>query len=165
MTVGSGNGAPVPDVPREERKNAGVAIRAAAVIVDGLLIFIVLGALAGWITGSTYYTNDSGDHNVGFNLGTGGTLLLLALGLVYFVVFELWTSATPGKFLFGLRVRSKTGGGGITLSQALLRNLLRVVDSFPYVIPYLLGAVFVWTSEQRQRVGDRSAGTVVVSVR
>lgn len=157
MTVASGNGS-------TNKENAGVAIRAAAVIVDGLLIFVVLGTLVALATGSSNYKNDSGEYSVGFNLGTGPTLLLLALGLVYFVAFELWRGATPGKLLFGLRVRNDAGGP-ITFGQALLRNLLRVIDSIPYFVPYLLGAIFIWTSKEKKRIGDRSAGTIVVSIR
>ena len=164
MTVASGNGSTDAGVRSGEKAYAGAAIRAAAVIVDGLLIFIVLGALVGLITGSNYYENDSGDYSAGFNLVTGPSLLLLALGLVYFVGLEFWRGATLGKLLFGLRVQSDAGGR-ITLGQALLRNLLRVIDSIPYAIPYLLGAIFIWTSKEKKRIGDRSARTVVVSVR
>jgi len=46
--------------------------------------------------------------------------------------------------------------------QAIVRNLLRIVDQLPAAIPYLLGAVLILNSSRRQRLGDRLAGTVVV---
>jgi uncharacterized RDD family membrane protein YckC len=38
--------------------------------------------------------------------------------------------------------------------------VLRIVDALP--VAYLVGAIFVWTSDKRQRLGDRVAHTVVV---
>jgi uncharacterized RDD family membrane protein YckC len=82
--------------------------------------------------------------------------------LFYYVVLEGLLGATVGKFLLSIRVvredGTKMGWGG-----SLTRNLLRVVDLFPFVIPYLLGSVMIWTGRsQKQRIGDRAAKTVVI---
>jgi hypothetical protein len=37
------------------------------------------------------------------------------------------------------------------------------VDAFPYVLPYLVGAIAVWASPTQQRLGDRWANSVVVT--
>ena len=46
---------------------------------------------------------------------------------------------------------------------AVVRNVARIVDAFPYVFPYLVGAISVWASPNQQRLGDRWANTVVVT--
>jgi hypothetical protein len=53
-------------------------------------------------------------------------------------------------------------GEPVNPEAALTRNLMRFVDAFPYVIPYLLGAYAVSNSPKMQRFGDRVAETMVV---
>jgi hypothetical protein len=50
------------------------------------------------------------------------------------------------------------------VGAAAVRNLARAVDAFPYVIPYLVGAIAVRSSDTKQRLGDRWAKTVVILV-
>jgi uncharacterized RDD family membrane protein YckC len=45
------------------------------------------------------------------------------------------------------------------MQAALIRNILRIVDG---LFVYLVGAILVWKSDKRQRLGDRVAHTVVV---
>ena len=71
--------------------------------------------------------------------------------------------ATIGKLVLGIRVRA-LDGTRIGFGAAAIRNLARVVDGFPYLIPYLVGAIAVSRSETDQRLGDRWAKTVVVLV-
>ena len=49
-------------------------------------------------------------------------------------------------------------------SEAAMRTVLRFVDLIPYVLPYLLGAILIWSSynDKKQRLGDHIAHTVVV---
>ena len=78
----------------------------------------------------------------------------------YFAVFEaVWNGQTPGKRLIGLRVISASGRP-ITVFDAILRNLLRIVDSMPGI--YAVGLISVFLTERNQRLGDLAAGTVVV---
>jgi uncharacterized RDD family membrane protein YckC len=78
----------------------------------------------------------------------------------YFAAFEaFWHGQTPGKRLVGLRVLS-VSGRPIRFDEALLRNLLRVVDQLPGV--YAVGIVAMLASTRSQRLGDLAAGTVVV---
>lgn len=82
----------------------------------------------------------------------------------YFVIFEwVFNGQTPGKRLLRLRV-IREDGRPITFWEALVRNILRMVDSFPgIVIPiYSVGLIAVFLSGRDQRVGDLFAGTVVV---
>ena len=85
--------------------------------------------------------------------------LHLALILVYFTVAEGIFGRTIGKRLMGLSVRTDFGMP-ISFRQALVRNLLRIVDEFPGF--YLLGLVSILIGPRPQRLGDRVARTLVV---
>ena len=45
---------------------------------------------------------------------------------------------------------------------ALTRNLMRFLDAFPYVVPYVVGCYAISKSPKMQRFGDRVAETMVV---
>jgi uncharacterized RDD family membrane protein YckC len=98
-----------------------------------------------------------------FSLRGWPFLVWAALWLAYFVILEATAGGTVGKLALGIRVRS-AAGDRVGVGASLVRNLLRVVDAFPYVIPYLVGAIAAWTSPERRRLGDRAAGTVVIRV-
>jgi uncharacterized RDD family membrane protein YckC len=85
----------------------------------------------------------------------------IMLPVLYYVLFEWLLGATPGKFLLGIRVRA-TNGGRIAFTQSLVRNLVRLIDALPYVIPYLVGAIAISDSSTKQRLGDRWGKTVVI---
>jgi uncharacterized RDD family membrane protein YckC len=50
-------------------------------------------------------------------------------------------------------------GGKINMTQAFLRTILRVIDG---LLAYLIGAILIWRSDKKQRLGDSIAKTVVV---
>jgi hypothetical protein len=54
-------------------------------------------------------------------------------------------------------------GGPLSVSQALIRNLVRIVDFLPSY--YLIGAIAIFVTRRNQRLGDLAAGTVVVRER
>jgi uncharacterized RDD family membrane protein YckC len=66
--------------------------------------------------------------------------------------------ATIGKMVLGLRV-VKLDGSRISWKESIIRTLLRIIDG---LFGYLLGAILVWKSPTKQRLGDRVAKTVVV---
>ena len=82
----------------------------------------------------------------------------------YFAVFEwVWRGQTPGKRWLKLRV-IREDGRPISFFEAMIRNLLRVVDIiFPPF--YSIGLISVFATDRDQRVGDLVAGTVVVRER
>lgn len=88
-------------------------------------------------------------------------LLSLLVWIAYFAILEATLGATLGKLALGIRVL-KADGSKLDWGASIVRNILRIVDAFPYFIPYLLGAILVWSSPTRQRLGDRAASTVVV---
>ena len=94
-------------------------------------------------------------------------VLLLAQFLLfwgYFSLFEaFWNGQTPGKRLVKIRV-IKDSGRQITLFEALVRNLLRVVDMIPPYL-YFVGIITMLCNRQQKRLGDFVAGTIVVHER
>jgi uncharacterized RDD family membrane protein YckC len=132
-----------------------VGRRIGALIIDSLLlvpVFILIGVATGG--------GKSGDGGASVHLGGGGFLLFIALTLLYFTVCEGTTGQTLGKRLLGIRVVSEDGSRP-SWGAAVLRNVLRIVDSLPFL--YIIGLICVLaTGERRQRVGDMAAHTRVV---
>jgi uncharacterized RDD family membrane protein YckC len=79
----------------------------------------------------------------------------------YYAIFEsLWKGQTPGKRWARIRV-IKNSGRPITPFEAISRNFIRVVDSFP-LPSYAIGMIVMFLSRRNCRLGDMVAGTVVV---
>jgi uncharacterized RDD family membrane protein YckC len=131
----------------------GLGRRVVAVCVDSLVVLFGFGFAIAALLGTTSASTNGAE----FRLEGASALVLFAVGLLYFVAFEVALGATPGKLLFGVRVRT-ADGGRIGWCPALIRNLLRVVD----VCFGLVGALLIWSTPRRQRLGDYAAGTVVV---
>lgn len=95
---------------------------------------------------------------------TSGLILLFMFFMEWFynVIFEAGArGATPGQRAMKLRVMSMTGGP-VTMSQAVMRNFLRMVDFMPGF--YLTGIVCMFFTKRFQRLGDLVANTVVTYV-
>ncbi len=123
----------------------GVGPRFVAVLIDSIIIAVVAGILNFAFQG---------------NSGVSGSLTGL-LAIIYFILMEGTRGATLGKMALGLRV-VKTDGSPIGWSEAIIRNILRIIDG---LFAYLVGAIFIWTSPRKQRLGDRAANTVVIRSR
>lgn len=129
---------------------AGPATRCVAFLLDAVMIgLIAFGML--------------------FALGLTGLLGEAFLGLFLVALFFLWwgygaacevfaNGRTAGKAALGLRVVSQTGLS-INPAQAILRNLLRLVDVAPPCFPGVIAMAF---TRRLQRLGDLAAGTIVV---
>jgi len=138
-------------------ETAGLGSRFTAQLIDLLVLWGVLLALG----------------LVSFGIGalTGqGTIALLVFVVVGFLSFwaywilpeALWSGQTVGKYVLHLRVIDARGGP-VTPGQAVIRNLLRIVDFLP--ASYALGTVVMFSSARNQRLGDLAAGTVVIRER
>jgi uncharacterized RDD family membrane protein YckC len=79
--------------------------------------------------------------------------------MAYYIVLEAQFGATVGKRIIGLKVVKLDGGGAIDWQASIVRNVLRLVDGIFF---YLVGAIIVWTSSRKQRLGDKLAATVIV---
>jgi uncharacterized RDD family membrane protein YckC len=111
--------------------------------------------------------------SIGFGLASAGlqgvseqwiiaivVFLLFLLNSGYFALFEiLWNGQTPGKRFTQIRV-IKDDGRPIGAYEAVVRNLLRIVDALPAM--YGFGLISIFLSHQGKRIGDFVAGTVVV---
>ncbi len=137
---------------------AGIGSRFLAVALDTLLqfaVYIVLGLIAALVA-SLGFTG-----NLGKQWGIAVLIFIaFAVQFGYFAMFEtLWNGQTPGKRWTHLRV-IQDSGRPINAYDAILRNLLRIVDTLPSL--YAIGIVTMLISRENKRVGDYAAGTVVV---
>jgi uncharacterized RDD family membrane protein YckC len=141
---------------------ASIGSRFLAVAIDSLIQFALALLLFGvvifgaWIASMTVEAANT----------WLAAALILGLFLVYygyFAAYEVaWNGQTPGKRFIGLRVIHATGRP-LSPFEAVLRNIVRVVDQFPGI--YAIGIIAVFLSERSQRLGDLAAGTVVVHER
>jgi len=137
---------------------AGLGRRFAAHLVDGFIYLMVY-----FIIGSMVASQTGGMTDEGFSMQGAPALVTILLTFLvtlgYFAVLESSRSGkTLGKLMAGIRV-ADVGGGKASFSQALVRNILRVVD---FLVFYILGIVLILMSDRNQRLGDRVAGTVVL---
>lgn len=151
---------------------AGFGSRAIAAAVDSALqlcfilflvgvlwLLAVLNVLPEWHDWDHY---QEWQQNI---IAAIGILLVFLIYWGYFIAFETWWNGqTPGKRWMQLRV-IKDGGYPIDFRAALLRNLLRVVDSqpgLPIFSCYGLAFITVLANPHYKRLGDLAAGTLVV---
>jgi len=88
------------------------------------------------------------------------SLFTSVIVLAYFVWLEAG-GGTLGKRVLGIKIVDAQGNKP-GLGRSLARNLLRLLDALPLAIPYLLGVILVGKSPNKQRLGDKAAGTFVV---
>ncbi len=63
-----------------------------------------------------------------------------------------------GKMAVKIKV-IREDGSKIDYADAIMRNVLRIIDG---LLAYFIGAILIWSSDEKQRLGDRVAHTVVV---
>jgi uncharacterized RDD family membrane protein YckC len=131
----------------------GVGRRFVAIFVDSIVLLILSGPFAEIRHGDGYLQVDWQGRRMFWP-----SLIVIC----YFILLEGIAGATIGKFLTGIRVVSQDGNK-LTWSASIVRNIARIVDAFPYALPYLVAAISVWASPIQQRLGDRWANTVVVA--
>src|SRR5438270_4420109 len=133
---------------------AGIGSRFLAQIIDSLIITVVLIAftiLAGALGGI-------------FNSGELALLVEVILAFIllagYFLISEAVSNGqTLGKRSVRLRVVGDHGEP-LTLGQATIRNLVRIVDFLP--VFYGIGMLTLFINGRGKRLGDFAAGTLVV---
>ena len=138
---------------------AGVGSRAAAALVDTLIVVALLvllqfaaGAMDLWHLGAALE---------GWVLAFAILLSFLTF-FGYFAAFEALNGGrTPGKQALGIRVVMETGHA-VTPTAAMVRNLVRLLDCYFPLLPFLPGLVMVFLQRRNQRLGDLAAGTIVV---
>ena len=88
-------------------------------------------------------------------------LFTFIIYIAYYTILEGSKGQTVGKMVTRIKV-VREDGRPIDMSQAFKRNILRIIDG---LFGYLIGAILVWRSDRKQRLGDRMARTVVVKAR
>lgn len=127
----------------------GIGIRFVSLVIDSIIIGIMFGALFGTIGAGTVKNGV-----MPWYLG----LLSFAFYIAYYTYLEGSGGQTIGKMITKIKV-VREDGKPIDMNQAFKRNILRVIDGF---IAYLIGAILIWRSDKKQRLGDSIAKTVVV---
>jgi uncharacterized RDD family membrane protein YckC len=124
--------------------------RITAVVIDSLVLCVV------WLV--LYFA-------YGYNLAHLGAFLdypvLGSLGIMtflYYFILEGLFAATIGKSVARLIVL-ESNGDMCSFGASFKRNLLCFVDWLPLL--YIVGAIAILLSGDRQRLGDRLAGTIV----
>lgn len=147
-------GAPAGLAANPARRLASGLIDVAVILVAGVAYTLVVGGSPSEGGGLVFTVNDQ-------TVSGGPAWLFVGLAALYFVVSELATGRTLGKLFTGLKVEM-ADGTPLRPSAVIIRNLLRVVDGLPYVVPNLLGFIVVASTKRKQRLGDLAAKTVVV---
>lgn len=89
-------------------------------------------------------------------------VVVVVVYLGYFLLSEALFARTPGKLLMGLVV-IQFSGAPCTFRQTLIRTGFRLLEVNPTCFGGIPAALAVVTSPHRQRFGDRTADTIVVS--
>ena len=139
---------------------AGIGSRFLALAFDSVLqiaAFVLLSILSGLVSNTAIMAAPS----AGTWIAAIFILVSFVLFYGYFAIFEaVWNGQTPGKRLARIRV-IKDSGRPITPSEAVGRNLMRIVDQQPLFF-YGVGIFTALMNRQNKRLGDFVAGTVVV---
>jgi uncharacterized RDD family membrane protein YckC len=144
-----------PENVRFRVERAGVASRALAWSLDVLIMGCLLQLGASVVA------------PLALLVGEAATALVLVIGFLvqwwYGALCE-WRFAgrTVGKWLVGIATRDQQGLR-LTLSQTVIRNLLRIMDLLPGL--YLVGGCSALLDRHGRRLGDLAAGTLVVRER
>jgi uncharacterized RDD family membrane protein YckC len=138
----------------------GVGRRAVALLVDSAFLFgpIALILVSKLDTIRSFMESPPGPGTstiAGVNAAFGWIALAW---FTYMIVMEASFGATLGKFALGIRV-VRVDGSSIDVVASVIRNLVRAVDG---QFGGIVGAIIIWNSSLRQRLGDKAAGTVVV---
>ena len=143
---------------------ADLGSRFTALLLDGLIIVGILLVLWVAIPATGLALQDILGAMSSVVIAAVVLLLTFAVVWGYFACFEgLRDGQTPGKRKMGLRV-IRDGGYPVGFREALIRNLLRLIDSQPFPT-WLVGGTVMMLHPQTKRLGDLVAGTVVVRER
>lgn len=127
----------------------GIGIRFVSILIDSIIIGIVNG-IVGMALG--VFSRPPGEAPVAW------WLISFIIFIAYYTYLEGSRGQTIGKMVTKIKVVQEDGRP-IDMGQAFTRNILRIIDG---LIAYLIGAILIWRSDKKQRLGDRIAKTVVV---
>jgi uncharacterized RDD family membrane protein YckC len=141
----------------EPIRGEGVNWRFNGVFVDAILIYVIYAIIGTIITLPVALANPEGMNDDLAAIYTGGlAFLYVVIWPVYLILCETIWGMTPGKKSSNLKVIRKDGGK-IVWWQAVIRALFAFVEYNP------IGAIVIWLTPLKQRIGDLIAGTLVVN--
>lgn len=143
---------------------ADIGSRFLAILIDSLIqgVIYVLIFVAVALVGAQLSNVDL-PRSVSDGLGIVFILMLFFIQFGYFIFLEIFMNGqTPGKRLFHLRV-IRENGYPMTALDSIIRNLVRIIDFFPFA--YGIGVVTMFSNKRAKRLGDFAAGTIVVKMR
>jgi uncharacterized RDD family membrane protein YckC len=162
-----------PYAPTQQVSYQGVAIRFVAVLIDWIIISVITSIINLPVTvgGAMNYVinvnNATGQVTIsrGPSAAVLGWVVLIALAVpfLYYTLLQGRYGQSVGMMAVKIKVVNEDGSP-IDYGAAAVRTVLMVIDAIPYFIPYLLGAILIWSSDQKQRLGDRIAHTIVIKV-
>ena len=143
-----------PEMVTFDYRLAGIGSRILAQLIDfPIQVLLLLVAIFG-------------SFALGALLRNGNLAILVAVVSAFLLVWgyhivseAVWSGQTLGKKVFGLRVVGDQGEP-LRVSQAFIRNLIRIIDFLPGF--YGIGLVVLFLNGRGKRLGDMAAGTVVV---
>jgi uncharacterized RDD family membrane protein YckC len=148
--------------PEPQVQYQGVAIRFVALFIDGIILGII-GYILIFLFAASAITVDTSTGAVSIGPAYyAAVALVIVIELLYFTLLLGRYGQSVGMMAVKIKVVSEADSGPITYGAAFIRTILLYIDEIPYAIPFLLGAILIWTSEKKQRLGDRVAHTVVL---
>ncbi len=146
-----------PEGAELELRVAGVGARALAWMIDSTILVLLLLGVALVIFAAIFNvgSRSTAEYSTGLHM-----LIVFFLWWFYDVYFEVFRNgATPGKKFMGLRV-VHDDGTPVGWGASIVRNLLRSVDFMPFL--YFFGMTSLLLNKDFKRLGDLSAGTLVI---
>jgi uncharacterized RDD family membrane protein YckC len=140
---------------------AGIGSRFLASLLDHLIISVamLLVYCAALALLPAMFATDNGEAGL-YLIVAVLVLVVFILFWGYFAIFEaVWNGQTPGKRAGRLRVIRRTGQP-IGASEAMVRNLIRIVDFMPGF--YGVGLISMFIDKEARRLGDFAAGTIII---
>lgn len=143
------------------RNYAGFWIRVAAYLIDALILFVAQFAILALFGESAF---DSAGTGLSANASSDSlllNLLLMLLGIAYFVGFESSErQGTPGKMAVGIIVTDENGNR-VSRLRALGRYFAKILSGIILFIGYIMVAF----TDRKQGLHDMICSTLVVKGR
>lgn len=136
--------------------------RAAAVLVDGVVVGVPLGLL---LVSLGLIDFDADADTIFPTAGTAATLIQLVVVVGYSAILEgSARGQSLGKMALRIRVADATTGDPVGPSRAALRRLVYMLLFSLFAIPGIVNALSPLWDKRRQAWHDKAVGSVVVVV-
>lgn len=140
---------------------AGLGSRAVAFMIDQF----IMGVFSFVLFMSLFFIFESQLIQINMDqlflwIIAGAILFAFIFEWSYYILQEFfWNGKTIGKKIVGIRV-IQDNGHRITFLSSIIRNLMRLIDNLPS--GYLAGMILIFFHAEKKRLGDLTAGTIVV---